>query len=299
MALIKCPECNKEVSTSAQSCPNCGYPISKTFDNKLKKKAPAPISNEWLDGWKSAPNQTKLIIFGFFVVSLILLFVFTFLLKADKEAEYSPILEETFYHEKGIWIAATSVFSFITFFLFISMILSLFMLKVYIKNIDGYNIVVYLGFWKNYLIIENNQCDSNWGSIFHNTLLSGELPNGNQVTVTLSSGSVSYKVDYMTNANVDNNIIQKYDPTKEDKKLEEKLPNSKKISKETEDIINRINKCLYLLLGEKNTDEINNYKSIINTCYQQLIKCPDIDKEDISNIENRITEVYVSIKYNK
>ena len=27
MALIACPECKKEVSTSAVSCPCCGYPI--------------------------------------------------------------------------------------------------------------------------------------------------------------------------------------------------------------------------------------------------------------------------------
>lgn len=30
MALIKCPECGKEVSSIAKSCPNCGYPISET-----------------------------------------------------------------------------------------------------------------------------------------------------------------------------------------------------------------------------------------------------------------------------
>lgn len=28
MALIKCPECNKEVSDRASQCPNCGYPIN-------------------------------------------------------------------------------------------------------------------------------------------------------------------------------------------------------------------------------------------------------------------------------
>jgi hypothetical protein len=28
MALIKCPECGKDVSTRAAACPNCGYPIS-------------------------------------------------------------------------------------------------------------------------------------------------------------------------------------------------------------------------------------------------------------------------------
>lgn len=33
MSLIKCPECGKEISDSADNCPNCGHP--------LKKKAPA------------------------------------------------------------------------------------------------------------------------------------------------------------------------------------------------------------------------------------------------------------------
>lgn len=28
MALIKCPECGKEISDKAASCPNCGYPIN-------------------------------------------------------------------------------------------------------------------------------------------------------------------------------------------------------------------------------------------------------------------------------
>ena len=29
MAIIKCPECGKEVSNKARSCPNCGAPIDK------------------------------------------------------------------------------------------------------------------------------------------------------------------------------------------------------------------------------------------------------------------------------
>jgi uncharacterized membrane protein YvbJ len=33
MALIKCPECGKEISDKALSCPQCGYPISN--DNKM------------------------------------------------------------------------------------------------------------------------------------------------------------------------------------------------------------------------------------------------------------------------
>lgn len=29
MALIKCPECGKEISDKATSCPNCGYSVDK------------------------------------------------------------------------------------------------------------------------------------------------------------------------------------------------------------------------------------------------------------------------------
>lgn len=29
MALINCPECGKEVSTSAKACPSCGYPVAE------------------------------------------------------------------------------------------------------------------------------------------------------------------------------------------------------------------------------------------------------------------------------
>ena len=31
MALIKCPECGKEISDKSEKCIHCGYPLSKTF----------------------------------------------------------------------------------------------------------------------------------------------------------------------------------------------------------------------------------------------------------------------------
>jgi len=34
MALIHCPECNKEISDKATACPNCGYPICNGFVEK-------------------------------------------------------------------------------------------------------------------------------------------------------------------------------------------------------------------------------------------------------------------------
>ena len=35
MALIKCPECNHEVSDKAVSCPHCGCPISTSNEKKI------------------------------------------------------------------------------------------------------------------------------------------------------------------------------------------------------------------------------------------------------------------------
>lgn len=33
MALIKCPECGRQVSNQASACPNCGYPIKGLSSN--------------------------------------------------------------------------------------------------------------------------------------------------------------------------------------------------------------------------------------------------------------------------
>jgi uncharacterized membrane protein YvbJ len=34
MALISCPECNRDVSDSAPTCPNCGVPIASARETK-------------------------------------------------------------------------------------------------------------------------------------------------------------------------------------------------------------------------------------------------------------------------
>ena len=42
MALIKCPECGKEISDKAISCPNCGLPLRRedrgTYNIHIKRK---------------------------------------------------------------------------------------------------------------------------------------------------------------------------------------------------------------------------------------------------------------------
>lgn len=56
VALIKCPECGREVSDKAISCPNCGYPISQDplewamdFENSSSAKAVEPKKERPID----------------------------------------------------------------------------------------------------------------------------------------------------------------------------------------------------------------------------------------------------------
>ena len=38
MALIKCPECGREISDQAVSCPHCGFPLSKIKESEEERK---------------------------------------------------------------------------------------------------------------------------------------------------------------------------------------------------------------------------------------------------------------------
>ncbi|MBQ0046314.1 MAG: zinc ribbon domain-containing protein [Prevotellaceae bacterium] len=55
MALIKCPECGKEVSEKASSCPHCGYPLAAYVEN-LKKGA---INPEEIPAAPSTPSTSS------------------------------------------------------------------------------------------------------------------------------------------------------------------------------------------------------------------------------------------------
>lgn len=43
MALIDCPECGKQVSTAAQACPNCGYPVAERVGESVTAQPAMPI----------------------------------------------------------------------------------------------------------------------------------------------------------------------------------------------------------------------------------------------------------------
>jgi len=46
MALINCPECNKEISDKAVSCVGCGYPIEIQKNDKIKEESKSFLTNE-------------------------------------------------------------------------------------------------------------------------------------------------------------------------------------------------------------------------------------------------------------
>lgn len=49
MALIKCPECNKNISDKAESCPHCGYSLNKKSNINIDKNAfdISSLKNKW------------------------------------------------------------------------------------------------------------------------------------------------------------------------------------------------------------------------------------------------------------
>ena len=55
MALIKCPECGKEISDKAAACPNCGCPASEF--NKTEVDTKCPECGAWVkDGENVCSN---------------------------------------------------------------------------------------------------------------------------------------------------------------------------------------------------------------------------------------------------
>lgn len=38
MALIRCPECNREISDKATACPGCGYPLNSPSQETAEKE---------------------------------------------------------------------------------------------------------------------------------------------------------------------------------------------------------------------------------------------------------------------
>jgi ribosomal protein L37E len=57
MALINCPECNREISDKAEACPHCGFPVAKLATPLTPKPTQNDLPNsvECLDCLKDFP----------------------------------------------------------------------------------------------------------------------------------------------------------------------------------------------------------------------------------------------------
>ena len=60
MALVKCPECGKEVSNSAEACPNCGYGIKQHFNKIKEKQKQKQAYQQKLDSVQMPPKPEKI-----------------------------------------------------------------------------------------------------------------------------------------------------------------------------------------------------------------------------------------------
>ncbi len=59
MALIKCPECGKEVSDKAQNCPNCGYPIASSMPSGMVQIRVNPLKKGMMNGKQGVAITSK------------------------------------------------------------------------------------------------------------------------------------------------------------------------------------------------------------------------------------------------
>ncbi len=91
MALIKCPECNKDVSDTAETCPHCGYRLKK-----VTSKYETVYYNDDRDVDTIARyyrrRQTANIIIGFLAIIVGIVFLCRLGLKETKESREITIL---------------------------------------------------------------------------------------------------------------------------------------------------------------------------------------------------------------
>ena len=95
MALINCPECNKEVSDIAKTCPNCGFPISEIEygieednDGVFYKKPTGTLPPAQTDHTNIFSNAIKIVcgIFAF----IIFISIFSTDTSSDENKEKTP-----------------------------------------------------------------------------------------------------------------------------------------------------------------------------------------------------------------
>ena len=97
MPLVLCHDCGQRVSSSADSCPNCGFPVSKHFANSKTK----PRKNKGLVRYVDSP--LKIITFAITVLCLVIAISTRIQPDADVEVAGGSLMTSLFFGV--LWLA--------------------------------------------------------------------------------------------------------------------------------------------------------------------------------------------------
>ena len=67
MALIECPECGRDVSSSAAACPSCAYPVGTGTPPVPPRAVGGPPKSQW---WKTAASIVGRLALGGFLAGI-------------------------------------------------------------------------------------------------------------------------------------------------------------------------------------------------------------------------------------
>jgi hypothetical protein len=181
MSLIICPECGKEISSQAESCPHCGFPIKKIIDEVVKSpsnKSEPLKDTTWTAKWFKKAKELKVTLAQLWIGILgiaITMYIVSFALNQPSRSIIYFILGHIFSGLSGV--------------IFIIFIVSLISTKVKRMKIDGYTIVVYATLINHILIIENKIVEKT-----SNRTLNGKLPNGREIIVNIALPDSSIQI---------------------------------------------------------------------------------------------------------
>lgn len=210
MSLIKCPHCGKMVSSYANKCFYCGNNIHSSSINKsikdikphdsensnetnthysenksshVSKTRQKCINNSWVNFWKRKVLINKIILLGIFLVCLIVSIIsFNSLSNCDVD------------NDETLFIALFVIFSLLSLVFFALLLGSLLgcLTRTKTINYDCHTILVYVGIFKKYLVIDNNVFDCGFSS----DSLHGTLPNKKEVVVSFTpfSGAITINI---------------------------------------------------------------------------------------------------------
>lgn len=186
MALEKCPECGHDVSSLADFCPHCGFPLSdyreekriqkeekteQVLEEKQEVKVVKPINKSWVAGWYKKQKRAKVTLGIFALIFVLVMTLFFCLMPLEK-----PIVEHGIERPKTTFVIALIIMP-LALSLTVMFLVYLFVGTIIVKEFDGYTVLGYRGAMSNTLVIENEVADQN----FWRFSLQGTLPNGKSV----------------------------------------------------------------------------------------------------------------------